>query len=80
MVITDSVVRLLDGVISQESLQNESFNNNLMDYPNYTYPVDYNGLKVPDVLLSGNHKNINEYRYNEQIKKTNKFNEINKNY
>lgn len=80
MVITDSVVRLLDGVISQESLQNESFNNNLMDYPNYTYPVDYNGLKVPDVLLSGHHKNINEYRYNEQIKKTNKFNEINKNY
>lgn len=80
MVITDSVVRLLDGVINKESLQNESFNNNLMDYPNYTYPVDYNGLKVPDVLLSGHHKNINEYRYNEQIKKTNKFNEINKNY
>lgn len=80
MVITDSVVRLLDGVINDESLKNESFNNNLMDYPNYTYPVNYKGLKVPDVLLSGHHKNIEEYRYNEQVKKTNKFNEINKNY
>ena len=70
MVITDSVVRLLDGVIDQESLESESFNNNLLDYPTYTKPRDYEGMEVPSVLLSGDHKKIQEYRLNEQIKKT----------
>jgi len=70
MVITDSVVRLLDGVIDQESLESESFNNNLLDYPTYTKPRVYEGMEVPSVLLSGNHKKIQEYRLNEQIKKT----------
>ncbi len=72
MAITDSVVRLLDGVISKESLVSESFNDELLDYPVYTKPRDFRGLKVPDVLLSGNHKLIEEYRKNEQIKLTNK--------
>lgn len=72
MVITDSVVRLLDGVISKESLISESFNDELLDYPVYTKPRDFRGLKVPDVLLSGNHKLIDEYRKNEQIRLTNK--------
>lgn len=70
MAITDSVVRLIDGVISKESLDSESFNNNLLDYPTYTKPRDFRGLKVPDVLLNGNHKEINEYRKSEQLRKT----------
>ena len=70
MVITDSVVRLLDGVIEKESLESESFNNNLLDYPTYTKPRVYEGMEVPSVLLSGDHKKIQEYRLNEQIKKT----------
>ena len=70
MVITDSVVRLIDGVIKKESYTNESFNDNLLDYPVYTKPVDFRGMKVPDILLSGHHEKINEFRKNEQIKRT----------
>ena len=70
MAIVDSVVRLIPGVINEESLVSESFNNNLLDYPQYTKPAEYRGLKVPDVLLSGNHQKIREYRALEQIKKT----------
>ena len=72
MAITDSIVRLLDGVIEKESHELESFNNNLLDYPVYTKPVDFRGMKVPDVLLSGHHANINKYRLEEQIKRTSK--------
>ena len=70
MVITDSVVRLIDGVITNESTETESFNNNLLDYPVYTKPVEYRGMKVPDVLLSGHHANINVWRREESIKRT----------
>ena len=70
MLITDSIVRLLDGVIDKESLESESFNSKLLDYPTYTKPRDFEGILVPDVLLSGDHKKIAEYRKNEQIKKT----------
>lgn len=70
MVVTDSIVRLISGVIKEESYTNESFNNNLLDYPVYTKPIDFRGMKVPDVLLSGHHKNVDEYRKNEQIKRT----------
>lgn len=70
MAITDSVARLLPGVITKASLDDESFNDNLLDYPTYTKPAEYRGLKVPDVLVSGNHKLINEYRKNMKIKKT----------
>ena len=70
MVITDSIVRLIDGVIKKDSYENESFNNNLLDYPVYTKPDNFRGMKVPDVLLSGHHEKINEYRKNEQIKRT----------
>lgn len=68
--IVDSVVRLLPGVINEESLDSESFTDNLLDYPQYTKPAEYRGLKVPDVLISGNHQKIAEYRANEKIKKT----------
>ena len=70
MMISDSVIRLLDGVITKESLEEESFNNNLLDYPTYTKPRDFRGLKVPDVLLSGNHEEIKKYRREEQIRLT----------
>ena len=70
MVLVDSIVRLLPGVIDSESSLNESFNNSLLDYPVYTKPRVYNGLEVPSVLLSGNHAKIAEFRYKEQLKKT----------
>lgn len=70
MMISDSVIRLLDGVITKESLEEESFNNNLLDYPTYTKPRDFRGLKVPDILLSGNHEEIKKYRREEQIRVT----------
>jgi tRNA (guanine37-N1)-methyltransferase len=70
MVVMDSIIRLVDGVINSNSLTSESFNNNLLDYPNYTKPVDYRGMKVPEVLLSGHHKNIEDYRYKEQLRLT----------
>jgi len=70
MVLTDSIVRLIDGVIGFDSHTYESFNNNLLDYPTYTKPRNFRGLEVPEVLLSGNHKEIEKYRYNEQIKRT----------
>lgn len=70
MVLIDSVTRLIDGVINKESYQNDSFYNGLLDYPQYTKPREYNGLKVPDVLLSGNHKEIEEYRIEAALEKT----------
>ena len=72
MVLIDSVTRLIDGVINKESYQNDSFYNGLLDYPQYTKPREYNGLKVPDVLLSGNHKEIEKYRIEAALEKTRK--------
>ena len=66
MVIVDSVVRLLSGVIEEESHLNDSFSNNLLDYPVYTKPREFKGMKVPEILLSGDHKKIEEYRRSEQ--------------
>ena len=68
MVITDSVVRLLPGVIDESSHLNDSFNNNLLDYPTYTKPRNYKGMKVPDVLLSGDHAKIDKWRLDKQLK------------
>lgn len=70
MVITDSVVRLIDGVIDAGSHINDSFNNDRLDYPTYTKPREYEGMKVPDVLLSGDHKKIDEWRKEESEKRT----------
>lgn len=70
MVLVDSIVRLLPGVIDEESHINDSFNNNLLDYPTYTKPRVYEGMSVPEVLLSGDHKKIAEYRLAESIKRT----------
>ncbi len=70
MVMVDAVARLIPGVITQASYENDSFFNGLLDYPHYTRPAEYMGLKVPDVLLSGNHKNIKEWRMKESLKRT----------
>ncbi len=70
MLIVDSVTRLIDGVITKESLESESFNDNLLDYPTYTKPAEYRGLKVPDVLISGDHAKIAKYREEQRINKT----------
>lgn len=70
MVVMDSVIRLVEGVISKESLVSESFDDNLLDYPNYTKPLEYRGMKVPEVLLSGHHKNIEKFRHSERLRLT----------
>ena len=70
MIVTDSIVRLIDGVIEKESHELETFNNNLLDYPVYTKPVDFRGMVVPDVLLSGHHANIKKWREEQSLKKT----------
>ena len=72
MAISDSIIRLLDGVITKESSEFESFSNNLLDYPVYTKPREFMGMKVPDVLVSGDHKKIAEWRVQEQLKRTEK--------
>ena len=62
MVIVDSLSRFVDGVISKESLDDESFSNGLLEYPQYTRPAEFKGLKVPEVLLSGNHGEVDKWR------------------
>ena len=70
MIVIDSVIRLLPGVINHESHELDSFQEELLDYPVYTHPYDFMGMKVPDVLLSGHHENISKWRKQEQIKRT----------
>lgn len=70
LAIIDSVTRLIKGVIKEDSLDSESFNDNLLDYPTYTKPDSYKGMEVPEVLLSGNHQKINDWRQEQRIKKT----------
>ncbi|MGG0237609.1 tRNA (guanosine(37)-N1)-methyltransferase TrmD [Bacillus rhizoplanae] len=71
MVITDSVVRLLPDVLgNQQSQIEDSFSTGLLEHPHYTRPMDFRGMKVPDVLMSGNHKNIEEWRHKESLRRT----------
>ena len=69
-VIIDAVYRLVEGVISQESLEEESFSKGLLEYPQYTRPEVYKGMQVPEVLLSGHHENIRKWRLQQQLAKT----------
>ncbi len=73
MVVVDAVVRLLDGVISKESTLDESFESSLLEYPQYTRPSEIEGLKVPDILLSGHHKNVQQWRLKESLRKTYRY-------
>jgi len=71
MVLIDSIIRLIPNVLGhKDSAKFESFENSLLEYPQYTRPAEYEGLKVPKVLLSGNHKSIEEWRKNESVKRT----------
>lgn len=71
MVLIDGVTRLLPGVLSsEESYESESHYNGLLEYPQYTRPKTFNGFEVPEVLLSGNHKKIQQYRVYQSIKVT----------
>ena len=70
MAIADSIIRLLDGAIAKESIESESFDENLLEYPQYTEPYDFNGDKVPDILYSGNHQAINKWRRKKSLNLT----------
>ena len=70
MVIADSVIRLLPGVIRESSISEESYENGLLEYPQYTQPAEYEGMRVPDVLLSGHHENIRKWRLTQSLLKT----------
>ncbi len=71
MVLVDSITRLIPGVINERSHIEDSFNENyLLDYPSYTKPRVFRGMEVPEVLISGDHKKIDEYRYQECLKRT----------
>lgn len=69
-VVVDSIVRLLDGVIRDGATEDESHENILLEYPQYTKPVEYMGERVPDILLSGNHQKIEEWKHIEALKDT----------
>ena len=71
MVITDAIARLVPGVIGNtDSYINDSFYNGLLDHPHYTRPAEFRGIKVPEILMSGHHKNIERWRRKETIKRT----------
>ncbi|MBI5149307.1 MAG: tRNA (guanosine(37)-N1)-methyltransferase TrmD [Candidatus Omnitrophica bacterium] len=71
MVIIDCVTRLIPGVVGKEaSLEDESFERDMLEYPHYTRPANFRGTKVPDVLLSGNHKAISEWRKQQALRVT----------
>ena len=72
MIIADSVMRLVKGSMKEESTIEESFENGLLEYPQYTRPAEYKGQKVPEVLLSGDHEAIRKWRSEQAFEITNK--------
>lgn len=72
MVVADSIIRLIPGVIREESTLDESFSDNLLEYNQYTRPAEFMGMKVPEVLLSGHHNNIETWRKEQSIEITKK--------
>jgi len=71
MVVIDAVARLIEGVLGDDqSSSDESFSNGLLEYPHYTRPEEYRGMKVPDILLSGHHKNIEKWRKQQALERT----------
>lgn len=72
MVLIDSVSRYVEGVLSKDSIKEESFSSGLLEYPQYTRPEVFEGMKVPEILLSGNHKKIDEWRQEKSLEITKK--------
>ena len=70
LVMVDAIYRLLDGVINRESLEEESFTQPLLEYPHYTRPEEFRGLRVPEILLGGHHANIEAWRLRKRVEKT----------
>lgn len=70
MVLLESVSRYIEGVLTSDSIKDESFSNGLLEYPQYTKPETFHDVKVPDVLLSGHHANIDKWRRQESLKNT----------
>lgn len=70
LVMVDSIARMIPGVIKENSYENDSFFNDRLDYAHYTRPAEYRDMKVPEVLLSGNHVEIERYRKKESLKRT----------
>ncbi|ALD66205.1 tRNA (guanosine(37)-N1)-methyltransferase TrmD [Spiroplasma cantharicola] len=70
IVILDSITRLLEGVIAKDSHLNDSFENNLLDHPVYTKPIEFRGKKAPEVLTSGHHANVEKYRQEGRLRNT----------
>lgn len=70
MVISDAVIRLVNGVITSDSHEDDSFSNGLLEYPHYTRPFDYEGDEVPAVLISGHHDNVRKFRLEESLRRT----------
>ena len=72
-IISDSIIRLLDGVIAPESIVDESFENGLLEYPQYAEPFEYEGDQIPDILYSGNHTAIEKWRKKQSLKLTKEY-------
>ena len=72
-IISDSVIRLLDGVIAPESIVDESFENGLLEYPQFSEPFEYEGEFIPDILYSGNHQAIEKWRRKQSLKLTKQY-------
>ena len=72
MVLIDSVSRYVEGVLKEDSIKEESFSNGLLEYPQYTRPEVFEGMKVPEVLLSGHHENIEKWRKEKSLEMTKK--------
>ena len=72
MVLIDSVSRYVKGVLNEDSIKEESFSNGLLEYPQYTRPENFEGEKVPEILLSGNHQNIDKWRKEKSLEITKK--------
>ena len=70
MVVTDAVSRYVDGVLAADSLSEESFTGGLLEYPQYTRPQEFKGLRVPDIRVSGNHGEVDKWRREQSIKIT----------
>ncbi|MCQ2815478.1 MAG: tRNA (guanosine(37)-N1)-methyltransferase TrmD [Bacilli bacterium] len=73
MAISDSIIRLIDGAIASESVKEESFEDQLLEYPQFTEPTEYNGDKIPDILYSGNHQAIEKWRKKESLRLTRQY-------
>ena len=73
-IVVDSVTRLVDGVLSDpECYEKESISSGLLEYPQYTRPYEFHGVKVPDVLISGHHENIDKWRYEQAVERTKQY-------